>query len=255
MSQLRSKTADAAPPLLIAVGSLAILFHFGAVILHAMAAPSGPWPSLEGMNMADPPSFTQALDDPLVRSYLKPLKLTHNYHFASSRPTVPGVYLEAKLKDANGELLTTLRFPEANANAWVRYLQGLFAQGFVPDQPITPLPGEAIPAPGQQVRLVPIWDVANGGSDSKSAAAESLRLNRVPEHLIPRNRPVWGPTEWSLVLVHSYTRYLCRKHGAAKAEIIRHSRDSIPPTVLLMDSPDPRAFADLLADYGDISGE
>src|SRR5438067_1566797 len=148
MAQLRSKTNDVAPRFLTIVGSLAILFHLGAVVVHALAAPSGPWPSFaEGMTMAGPPAFTQAIDEPLAQNYLKPLKLTHNYHFVGNHPTAPGVSLEARLKDASGEVVTTLRFPDPEANPWVRHRQELFAQAFVPDQPIAPPPGESIPAP------------------------------------------------------------------------------------------------------------
>jgi hypothetical protein len=228
------------------VGSLAILFHFGAVVLHALAAPSGPWPGPDGTNMGAPPTFTQTLDEPLVQGYLKPLKLTHNYHFWGNRPTAPGVFLEVKLKDANGEILSTVQFPDSTSNVWMRYLEGLFAQGLVPDQPVAPPQGETIPAPRQQVRNVPIWDIAG---------EQSLRLSQTPEHLIPRNRPVYGPTEWSVVLVHSYARYLCRKHGAATAEVIRHSRESISPTAFVSGSPPPMAFTDLVASYGDLSRE
>lgn len=246
MAPPRSNTGGPAPPFLFALGSLAILLHLGAVIVHALAAPSGPWPSMEGMTMAEPPSFTQSLDEALVQGYLKPLKLTHNYHFWGNRPAAPGVYLEVRLKDGKGELLTSLRLPDSEANASIRYLQGLFVQGLVPDQPIAPPQGEAIPAPHQQVRTVPIWD---------TAGEQSLRLNRVPEHLIPRNRPVYGPTEWSLVLVHSYARYLCQEHGAASAEVVRHSRESIPPGIFLVGNPPPMTFTDLIASYGDFSRE
>jgi hypothetical protein len=92
--------------------------------------------------------------------------------------------------------------------------------------------------------MVTIWD-----------GEQPLRLRLVHEHLIPRNRPVYGPTEWSLVLVHSYARYLCRKHGAASAEVVRHSRESIPPSVFFAGNPPPMAFRDLLASYGDLSRE
>jgi hypothetical protein len=244
MAQIRSKTAGRTPSLVIAVASLAILFHFGAVVIHALAAPSGPWPAADGINMAGPPAFTVVLDEPLTRGYLKPLKLTHNYHFLGNRPMAPGVYLEVRLKDAKGEPLKTLYLPDPNSNAWVRQLQGLFAQGLVPDQPIAPPQGEEVPAAHQQVRKVTIWE-----------GEQPLRLSRVPEHLIPRNRPVYGPTEWSLVLIHSYARYLCRKHGTASAEVVRHSRDITPATVLSIGNPPPMAFTDLLASYGDLSGE
>jgi hypothetical protein len=92
--------------------------------------------------------------------------------------------------------------------------------------------------------MVPIWE-----------GQQSLRLNRVPEHLVPRNRPVYRPTEWSLVLARSYARFLCRTNGAAYAEIIRHSREILPPTAFMRGEPQDSAFTDLLANYGDLSGE
>jgi hypothetical protein len=194
--------------------------------------------------MAGPPAFAQSLDEALTPAYLKPLKLTHNYHFAGNRPAAPGVFVEIKLKDAKGEALTTVRWPDPAANAWIRYMQALFVQGMVPDQPIAPPQGEQVPAPHQQPRMVNIWE-----------GEPSLRLSKVPEHLIPRNRPVYSPTDWSLVLVHSCARYLCRTHRAASAEVIRHSREALSPAFLLTGPPPPMAFADLNADYGDISGE
>jgi hypothetical protein len=64
-----------------------------------------------------------------------------------------------------------------------------------------------------------------------------------------------GPTEWSLILVRSYARYLCQKHGAASAEVVRHSRETAPPLVLLMGEPPPDTINDLVASYGDLSRE
>jgi hypothetical protein len=182
------------------------------------------------------------LDEQVMRGYLSPIRLTHNYHFAGNR-ILPGVFLEIQLKDSNKQLLMTVRLPDPEANAWLRHKQELFALGFVPDQPLPPPEGEVIPAPRQDVPRVPIWDVAG---------PLSLRLQRVQQHLIPRDRgPVYRPTEWSLVLARSYCRYLCRKHGAASAEIIRHSRDTIPPTEFLTRER-PAGFTDLVANYGDL---
>jgi hypothetical protein len=226
------------------VGSLAILFHLGAVIVHALAAPSGLWPSMDGPTLAGPPAFAQSLDESFAPAYLKPLKLTHNYHFAGNHPVAPGVFIEVKLKNAQGEMLSTVTWPDPAANAWVRSMQAVFVQAMVPDQPIAPPQGEAVPAPGQQPKMVGIWE-----------GDQSLRLSQVPEHLIPRNRPVYSPTDWSLVLVHSCARYLCRTHGAASAEVIRHSREALSPLSLLMGPPPPLAFPDLIASYGDISRE
>jgi hypothetical protein len=251
MTNLQIKPDNRISPTLAFLGSLVILGHFGAVAAHALAAPSGPWPSQEGMGMADPPAFTVSVDGSLARDYLSPLKLTHNYHFAGNRPMIPGVYLEFRLRDAQGEPLATVRLPDSESdrespNSSVRYLQNLFVQGVVPDQPVAPFEGETVPAPNQQVKMVSIWD---------AGINDSLRLSQVPEHLVPRNRPVFGPTEWSLILVRSYTRFLCRKYGAASAEVVRYSRDVVSPNTLLVGPPPPAAFKDLVASYGEIHGD
>jgi hypothetical protein len=261
MAQLRSKIASPASPFLLAVGSVAILFHLGAVVVHVLAAPSGPWhgPPDGRSKPEDPPRFAQSLDDSPVESYLKLLKLTQN-HFAGNRPSAPSGYLEVRLKDATGEVLTTFRFPDAEAprmlagtmlrlpNRWIRYQQELFAQGFIQEDVRFAAPqGEVIPAPGQQVPMVTFWD---------ATGPNAFRLKRVPEHLLPHDRPFLDrPTDWALVLVHSYARYLCRQRGAAKVEIVRHSREAISPSDLLRGNVPPAAFTDTIDSYGDISSE
>jgi hypothetical protein len=232
-------------PLLAIVGSVIILVHFGLVGVRALATPSGPWPGPEGMGMMPPPLFAQVMDEETARPYLRVLQLAQSH--ASSGPAVPGVFLEISLKDEGGQEQKLLRFPDPEANAAMRYRQELLARQLVPDQPLAPLPGEYVPAPGQPVRTVPIWDIESDGR---------LRLRETPEHLIPRNRPVFGPSAWSLLLVRSYARYLCRTQGAASVEVIRHSRDAIAANAFLMDEPPPpAAFQDLVASYGSFTGD
>jgi hypothetical protein len=210
--------------------------------MNVLAAPSGPWPEREGMGMAPPPVFAESISEPFTQAYLKPIRLAQNRQVAGNRPSNPGVYLEIRLKDGK----ETLRFPDPEAKPWLRDWQQRFVQGLVPDQPVAPPQGEFVPAPGQQVRTVPIWDLAPGGS---------LRLKRVPEHLIPRNREVFGPTEWSLVLVQSLGRHFCREHGSASVEILRHSRDPLSAAMLTSGGSPPAAFNDLIANFGEIRGE
>jgi hypothetical protein len=231
--------ASQSRPLLMWIGSMLIVLHFGLFALRALATPSGPWPGPEGMSMMPPPLFAQLVDEKAARPYLQLVQLVHNQ--ASSGPAAPGVFLEISLKDDRGQLLKTFRFPDPEAHAGLRYRQELLARQLVPDRPIAPLPGEFVPAPGQQVRTVPIWDMEGSGR---------LRLQEIPEHLIPRNRPVFGPSPWSLLLVRSYARYLCRTQGAASVEVIRHSRDAVAATAFLMGEPPPVAFQDLVASYG-----
>ena len=247
MAQSRFKPGDGAvSPVLAACASLVIVAHFGAVVVRLLAVPSGLSGPAGVMNPAPPPAFAQALNERAALPYLNCIKLAHLYDASGNYPAEPGVYFEVRLKDASGQALLALRFPDPEANAWVRYRQGLLVQGLVPDQPIPPPQGETVPAPHQQVRTVPIWDIIG---------ENRLQLRRVPEHLVPRNRQVFSPTEWSLVLTRSYARYLCRKHGAASAELIRHSRNPPPPTPFLVGEPPAAAFTDLIANYGETSGE
>ncbi len=243
MAQPLSERVPGIPRGLVILGSLALAFHFLAVVCGALAAPSGPWPSMEGVNMATPPQFAYSLDT-LTRPYLKLVKMTHDYHFPSNRPGMPGAYFEVRLKDGAGQELAKMQFPEASASCWVRHRQALLAQGLATDQPVLPPPGEVIAAPNQAVPTVPIWDHLED---------RHLIIRTVPEHLIPRDRPVFRPSEWSLVLARAYGRYLCRTYGAASAEIIRHTQEPIPPAVMTLDNVPPGAFDDLISNFGEIA--
>jgi hypothetical protein len=57
------------------------------------------------------------------------------------------------------------------------------------------------------------------------------------------------PSDWALVLARSYGRYLCRTHGAASAEIVRHTREPVSPAVLFGMRPPPNAFDEYVATF------
>jgi hypothetical protein len=234
------------PTWLRVVGSALIVGHLLGVAGAVLAAPSGPWPTPDGMSTAAPPVFAERLHDGLAADYVRSIHMTHNYRFPSNRPGGPAVYLDVRLRDRDGRPFATVRFPDEGANRWVRYRQSVFARGLADDQPVPPPQGEAVAPPGRQVRHVLIWDMAG---------PRSLRLSPVPEHLVPRDRPVFRPSDWSLVLARSYARYLCRTHGAASAEIVRHTRDPIPPAAGFLEQPPADAFDDLVANFGELTGE
>jgi hypothetical protein len=242
MSFPRSASRNRLPAWLVLGGSVAVSLHLFAVIILALASPSGPWPTPFGTSMAAEPAFAQRISTVTTRSYLAPLKMTHNYHFATNRPVSPGVYLEVRLKDATGEILQVVRIPDKKANFWVRHRQTLLAQALADDQPIEPRPGEVIPAPHQQVQEITIWDLN---------ADRTLRLRSVPEHLVPRDRPVSRPSPWSLLLARSYGRYLCRVHNASSAELLRHTREPILPAIMFLDETPPNTFDELIANFGE----
>jgi hypothetical protein len=171
------------------------------------------------------------------------LQMAHNYHFDSNRNDFSAVKFEVLLRDQDGTLIKTLRFPEENANFWVRQKQNLLALGLGGDEPVQPPRGEVIPAPGQKVKTVTIWD--NVGND------RTLHLKEVPEHLVPRERPVYAPGEWTRVLAKAYCRYLCREYGAASAELVRHSREPILPVIMFSPEPMPNAFEEMVCSFGE----
>jgi hypothetical protein len=245
MPQPSLDVAYTPPRWLVAVGSVLIAGHFLALTFHALAAPSGPWPAgEEGQDMATPPQFAFSVSSNLALPYLRAVKLSHNYHFPSNRPAHPGVYLEFRLKDEEGNELATVKLPDDTANPWVRHRQSLLALALGEDMPVRPLTSELIPARGMELPKVQIWE---------PIAMRHLRLRTVDVNGIPRNQPVMGPSEWSQLLARSYARYLCRAHGAARAEIVRHHQDPIPPVVLFEESIPAGTFDEVISEWGELS--
>lgn len=234
----------ARPRWLIALASAAIVFHLGAVLLGAIVAPSGPWPTPEGPGVAMPPPAAAALHEAATQPYLLAAGLTHNFHFASNRAGGPDAYLEVQLEDETGKRFKTVRVPDPKASPMVRYRQAQLIRWLVEDQPVPPPRGERIFPPGQLPPKVPIWDMKE---------PRQLALVEVPEPEVPRNRIVFRPTPWALVIIRSIARHTCRTHGAAAARVIRHSRDPISPEGLLEPQAIPPVVEELVSDYGRIT--
>jgi hypothetical protein len=258
MSHEQMHAANAVPRWLVYLGSIAIGFHLFAVVSGALAAPSGPWPSMQGPNMSTPPQFAYTLNsftlDKVIDlslfkhisipNYLSAVKMTHNYHFPSNRPALPGAYLEVRLKNEKGEEIKRLKLPDPDANAAVRYHQEQVVRGLADDQFFMPSQTERIAGPGKQV-LVEVWE-----NDPRNQ--RSLHLAKKAEHLIPKEG-VFRPSEWSKILAGACARYLCAEYGAASAEIIRHHQEAIPPAVLFMDNIPASNFDELISNFGEYS--
>jgi hypothetical protein len=223
-------------------GSIAVCLHLLAIVALALGAPSGPWTTPMGPSTSPGPQFVKPVTDVAMPNYLEPLRMTHNYHFVSNNVALPGVYFEVHLRDEQGQRIKTVKVPDDKANPWARHRQVLLTRGLADDQPVEPPGQEAIPAPKQQAQMITIWEPAE----------KQMTLKRVPMHLIPRDRPVLSPSEWSLVLAQSYMRHLCREHRAASAELVRHSRDVIWPSYLFFEEgPPPGAFEELICNFGE----
>lgn len=241
MMQSNAQSAVEVPRRLVTLGSIAIVFHLTAVVFGALMAPG---PSVAG-DVSPAPQFARAVDSIMRPLYLNPIKFTHNYHFVTNAPSGPGVEFEVHLKDSAGEEMMTLKFPDKNANAWVRQRQALLARNLGNDIPAAAPLSEEIPPPNQPVEMVQIWEESNG----------RLKLKSVPRHLLPRQQMALQPSDWSLLAARAYVRHLCRTHGAASAVLVRIHQDSIPPVVLYMDSVPAGAFAKVSSDFGELAAD
>jgi hypothetical protein len=244
MSPSRAATARLLPLWIERAISALVLFHLFALVILILSAPSGPWPSPMGASQTLGPPFATQIAEFTTRKYLKPIGLTHNYHFLDNRPDSPDVVLHLRLKDDDGNTTQEVQIPSGNENPWLRYRHTMLAQGLAGDEPVEAPRGEVIPAPGQQMRKIPIWE---------STGPTTLKLRAVPQHLIPKDQPVSRPSTWSLVLAHSYQRYLARHYGASSVELVRHSRQAIMPAILLLPETPRGTFDTLISTYEEYS--
>jgi hypothetical protein len=215
------------------VGSVFALGHLLSLGLLALHPPSGPWPTRFGDLPADGPMFAVTITSRLTYPYyLNPLRMTNNYHFASSRVGDPTIYFEIKLRDDDGKVIKTVKFPDPDANFWVRQRQSLLAQGLGNDMPVQPRTAEGVAPQGKNLAEVEYWE---GSKDEHFE--EVLNLKKAPKHLVPTGpggAPAIRPSDFAKTLAHAYVRHLCREYGASKGELIRYSKEAVLPIILFM---------------------
>lgn len=237
-----SKTFEVPRWLLVTASGL-IAFHLLALTVRVLAADSGPWPTMEGRNMAGAPRFAFDLYQSMPGDYLKLLQMTHNYHFSSDRLGRFGIFLEARLKDADGNEIARLKYPEDGAGFWLKHRQELIVEKLGTDEPVQVPMSERVPAPNRPVEMVTIWNEY----ENRKMRLKTVELNS----LIGSTRPYVRPSELAMLYARAYARYLCRSHGAASVEIIRHHQDPIPPDVLFDDNIPSGAFDEAISNFGE----
>jgi hypothetical protein len=223
----------------VLIGSVLICLHLTAVGAGLLAQPSGPWGGPTGA----PPQFAQTLAAAGGSGYLSLVRLGSPLPEPASRPGQSVAYLEVRLKDENGQIVAIRHIPSESANFWVRRREEQLVHWLIEDQPVSPPSIEAVAAPKQGAKKAAFWFFTAPGQ---------ARLREVPEHLLPRDG-AYQPTEWMLLLVRSYARNLCRESGAASAEIVRHSKDPVPPALLLSNDFPSGGFEELTCNFGEFS--
>jgi hypothetical protein len=237
------------PGWLVGLISLGVAFHCFALVVHVVAARSGPWvvPPPIGVTPVEAPPFSAPIANVVAPPYLNPLRMTHNYHFMTNRPEVYEVTFEIRLKDSKGRVTTRRKFPDPEANPWVRFRQELLAQELFEDSPVQLARGEVIPAPGQKMRIVTYWD--QGPKETE------MKLVQSPEHLAPKMRELYMPRQWSSLVARSYLRYLLRQNEtAASAELVRYAKNPVLPENLMMPEREllEGTFTEYAANFGEV---
>jgi hypothetical protein len=238
MSALPNRSPRPLPTWLMAVCSVLAVGHLLVIGLFALSASSGPWPvppPFGGISPVDGPAFaTQISVNVTYPYYLKPLHMTHNYHFNSNRPPSVAVYFEAHIKDDLGNE-RVLKFPDDKANFWVRHRQEILAQNLAQDQRMPPRGSMPIAAKGQELPKVEMW--------VRDKDNPVMKLEYVEEADVPRTQELEVPSAWSKAAAASYSRYLSREHKGASVQLIRYSRQTVMPAMMfLRDEQLPKDF-------------
>lgn len=191
-----------------------------------------------------PPHALAMMHEQSALPYLRVIKMTHNYHFRSNRVARFEAYLEVKLFDKEGQLIKTVRLPDVRASRALRQKQDALARWLPDDMPVPPTVIERIAAPGARAAEISVW---RGGSNPNE-----LSLTPIKENEVPNNEVVLRPSDWSLIVVRSIARHLCRVHDAEWAEPVRYSREAIPAGILFEPETPPNPEI-LQSAYGRIS--
>ncbi|MFM7149565.1 MAG: hypothetical protein ACKO23_06960 [Gemmataceae bacterium] len=195
--------------------------------------------------MAMPPHLASFLHQKLSLKYLQTIKLSHNYHFRTNRVGQPEAALEFRLENDDGETLKTIRYPDPKASSFLRRRQGQLAQLFIDDQPYQTTMIEKIAAPNAVIPEATIWE-------QPVMDQRKLVLTTMPENEIPRDRQVFRPSSWSLLVMRSLGRYLQRNNESAHVSLTRISKEPIPPRVLF-EKESPPEMEPLKSSYGRLS--
>jgi hypothetical protein len=243
MAESDVQPAAHVPRWILWVGSIAIVCHLGAVGVNTLAAPSGPWAENDG-RMVPPPLLASKFNQVFAADYLKPIRMDRNYHAEANRSLfTPGVWLEFRLKDEQGEQIAVVKLPDDDENPMVRHRQSLLTIPFTEDMRHVPPQSEVIAAPGKEVPRVQIWEEVGRGK----LALKTIDINQIPKD------GVSGPDEWMFLFARSYARRLCREYRAAKAEMIRHHQNQAPPDILDREQVPQAMFQEVTSNFGEFT--
>ena len=228
----------------MALGSVVILLHLAAVAVCGFMMLSGPWPTPMGDSPALPPQFAQTAYRAAGPVYAQGLRIGANSRYMTNRPGMqPAIQFEVLLKDDKGALVKRLKFPDPEANFWVRHRQDVLALWLGNDGMMQPLEGEIIAAPGQKLERRTVWrelsPMAMQGSrwhirdkDKKPLFPEPRELNQVREmwerkqldltYEVSENQVDWEPAE----MLHQL--FMVTPTSNRKLWLVRREVNSLP---------------------------
>jgi hypothetical protein len=236
----QGQTQRPLPQWLIVVASVALIFHFSAFSFRVLAARSGPWSTDIGPTQMEPPAFAAMFNNFASGAYLEPLGLTHNYQFLSNRTNLSAVKVEVRQINATGKVGQKVLLPDPQANFWVRERQKVLAWNLGDDQGVQQARRNVSSAPGQERPKIPFWLTYEG----PTAPREVYHAEEPPAEALA------GPSPWSLLLAKSFARHGQRDALAGRVEVVRTSRAAVYPALILLETPPPGAFDELVCNFG-----
>ncbi len=242
------------------LGTAFVLGHFFIIGIWILGATSGPWPSpfFPGGDFQLGPPFAQAINPVTRDAYLGPLRLLNNYHFMSNRVVGDEAYFQIHFKDASGKTQKTLKFPDENANYFIRHRHKILALGLTQDREMSPLGAERIRAVKKQAaktdpaaQLTIYWTL-----EDPKKADNKFKLVRADSDEVPRGQALSTASDWAYIAAQSYVRHVLRETGEqdkwASVELTRHVRRQLPPLLITMKDTQINFFGETVSNFGDL---
>jgi hypothetical protein len=199
------------------VGTL-VGIHLTALAVAPLSPPSDVRPNGE---VPLSPEFIVPLNAALSPNWLLPLKMSWTWRDPKSTIRL-GQRLECRVIDETGAEIAIVNYPSSTSPI-LREREESLVRAIADSSPVIPPEGTEILPKGMADTAVTFW----------AEKAWVMVPETVEQHRLPRDRELFGPTEWSELTAKSLARHLGRRFPRAdRVELIRH-QDPVVPLMLL----------------------